>query len=138
MSNCLYTLYKHAASSNTSKLLYTHVFNLHVIMDDRTVNKWWKTWTLKILPTVLLLLLCDYPCYNRFPCKLFQNEARWYGWLECQSDQLLWMIAASRDKNIPTVKAQGTGGSQFDYPMTVSHNSDVDNTATPTFSLIKT
>ena len=41
-------------------------------------------------------------------------------------------------QNIPTVKAQGTGDSQFDYPTTVSHNSDVNNTAMRTFSLIKT
>ena len=39
MSNRLYTLYKHTASSNTSKPSYTLGFNLHVIMDDTTINR---------------------------------------------------------------------------------------------------
>ena len=41
VSNRLYTLYKCTASSNTSKLSYTLGFNLRVIMDDTTVNRWW-------------------------------------------------------------------------------------------------
>ena len=51
------------------------------------------------------------------------------------------MITASRDKKQPVWNAQGTGGLQFDYPMAVSHNMDVDNikyTIMPTFFLLNT
>ena len=50
----------------------THGFNLCIIMDVRIVSRWWWAWTLKILPIVMSLLLCDCPCYKRFPHKLFQ------------------------------------------------------------------
>ena len=41
VSNSLYTCFKCTASSNTIKLLYTLGFNLRVIMDNTTVNRWW-------------------------------------------------------------------------------------------------
>ena len=72
MYSSLYTLYKHTASSNTSKLSYTLGFNLCVIIDDRIVNRWQKAWTRKISLNVLLLLSHDCPYYNRLPHKLFQ------------------------------------------------------------------
>ena len=53
--------------------------------------------------------------------------SRQYGWLECQSNRLLQAIAASKETKAPNVKAQGTGGPQFDCPTAVSQNIDVDN-----------
>ena len=38
LTACPYTLYNRSASSNTSKLSYTHGFNIRVIMDDRPIN----------------------------------------------------------------------------------------------------
>ena len=56
------------------------------------------------------------------------NCSRLYGWLERQSDRLLQTITASKEtKTAPNVKAQGTGGPQFDCPTAVSQNIDVDN-----------
>ena len=51
-----------------------------------------------------------------------------------------WPIATSdncQETNMLSVKAQGNGGSEFDCPTTVSHNSDVDSTDMCTFCLIK-
>ena len=50
------------------------------------------------------------------------------------------MITDSKETKAPIVKAQDTGGLCFNYPMVVSHNTDVDNikyTITHTFCLIK-
>ena len=55
------------------------------------------------------------------------NYSRRYGWLKRQSDRLLRTITASKETKALTVKGQGTGGSQFDCPMAVSQNTDVDN-----------
>ena len=55
------------------------------------------------------------------------NCSRRYGRLEHQSDCLLQAITASKETEAPNVKAQGTGGPQFDYPMAVGQNINVDN-----------
>ena len=55
------------------------------------------------------------------------NCSRRYSWLECQSNHLLQVITASKRQKALNVKAQGTGGPQFDCPMAVSQNIDVDN-----------
>ena len=78
---------------------------------------------MKISPTIILLLSCDCLCYNHLPCELFQ--AIWLA--RTQSNCLLQAITASKEKKARNVKAQGTGGPQFDCPTAVSQNIDVDN-----------
>ena len=47
------------------------------------------------------------------------------------------MIIATKETKAPIAKAQGTEGSQFDYPTAVSHNIDIKYTITHTFCLIQ-
>ena len=106
-----------------NKPLYdTHRFKLWItgllIGDDRCEH-WRFSW-----------LLYSYYCVTVHVITVFRkNCSRQYVWLKHQSD---WPFAASnnclkRGQKAPSIKAQGTRGSQFDCPMAVSQNIDVYN-----------
>ena len=54
------------------------------------------------------------------------NCSRRYGWLERKATVCCKQLLLQKEQKAPNVKAQGTGGPQFDCPTAVGQNIDVD------------